>query len=578
MTESTSPKGWQRVPLGKLISDLQPGFASRPSSTGRPQLRPYNITSDGQLDLSELKYVPEKTDIDKFLIRDGDILFNNTNSPEMVGKTCFCDVPGTSNYVFSNHLTRIRINKSVADPIYISRYLHYLWSQCIFQEACQQWINQAAIPTPYIEKLPIPLPPLVEQQEIVHILQKADSLLQLRTEADRLSEQILPALFIETFGDPVTNPKRWPIKELGRVCTPTETRDPTLSPDTTFEYIDIASVDNKTGRIIRPKTLLGKNAPSRARKVIRHGDVIVATTRPYLNATALVLKELDEQVCSTGFCVLRPSNQIRSLVVYTLTRTRWFVEQLTPKMRGSTYPAVSDQDVFNIAFPCPPVGLQDDFVQKANRTTGEQTNQAIARQQIRGIREALLTRAFTGELTAGWRRRNSNLCVAEPIFARRQEVVLALLNELAEQKRQEVLLTQMMKYLFLTQMQDERPTNRQTVRNRLYQFEPYLYGPFAKELYSDLEELEQEKVIERKRKPRAAMPQEEFTLIHLTTLGRDIARRAAECLDENLRNTVRKVVAEFGHLTYDELLERVYRSYPRFAKKALRKQLVRSRG
>lgn len=571
MTEGALPKGWQRVPVGKLISDLQPGFASRPSSTGRSQLRPYNITIDGKLDLSELKYVPEKPDMDKFLIRNGDILFNNTNSPEMVGKTCSCDVPETSDYVFSNHLTRIRIKRSVADPVYVSRYLHDLWSKRTFQKICQQWINQAAIPTSYIEKLPIPLPPLEEQKEIVRILQKSDDLLQLRAEADRLSEQILLALFIETFGDPTTNPKGWPVKKLAELCVSTDTSNPSLSPDATFEYVDIASVDNDIGRIVSPRTSLGKDAPSRARKLIRSGDIIVATTRPYLNATALVPQELDGQICSTGFCVLRPSDQIRSVVIYTLTRTKWFVEQLSSKMRGSTYPAVSDQDVLDVVFPCPPIKLQEAFVDSANRITNEQISQAGVRQQLEAINQSLIAHAFTGELTAGWRERNSTLCMTEPIFARRQEVVLALLDELAEQRRQEVLLTQMMKYLFLTQMEG----GREAGVNHLCRFEPHLFGPFDKELYADLELLSKEKVIETEWRPKAAKPKEEFMLIRLTQQGAQIAQRIAGSFDERLRQVIKQLVTEFGHLTHDQLLERVYRLYPRYAKKTLRRRLVK---
>ncbi len=78
-------------------------------------------------------------------------------------------------------------------------------------------------------------------------------------------------------------------------------RNPTNEPDKTFKYIDISSVDNKDKKIIKANELLGTEAPSRARKIIRAGDVIVSTTRPNLNAVAVVPQELDNEICSTGY-------------------------------------------------------------------------------------------------------------------------------------------------------------------------------------------------------------------------------------------------------------------------------------
>src|SRR5260370_14978973 len=82
-------------------------------------------------------------------------------------------------------------------------------------------------------------------------------------------------------------------------------RDPTLRPEETFLYVDIASVDVETGVIARPQELTGQEAPSRARKVIHAYDLIVSTCRPTRGAIAVVPEELHGQICSTGFSVLR---------------------------------------------------------------------------------------------------------------------------------------------------------------------------------------------------------------------------------------------------------------------------------
>lgn len=81
----------------------------------------------------------------------------------------------------------------------------------------------------------------------------------------------------------------------------TQTRDPRAIPDSTFRYVDISNVNNLTKIIERTTEVIGKDAPSRARKIIKSNDIIVSTVRPNLNAVAIVPDTLDEQICSTGF-------------------------------------------------------------------------------------------------------------------------------------------------------------------------------------------------------------------------------------------------------------------------------------
>src|SRR5207244_9136718 len=101
-------------------------------------------------------------------------------------------------------------------------------------------------------------------------------------------------------------PDGWHWVRLDEVCEhKTGVREPRREAEKPVRYVDITSVDIKAKRIVEAKTVLGKDAPSRARQVIRSADVVVSTTRPNLNAVALVPPELDDQICSTGFCVLR---------------------------------------------------------------------------------------------------------------------------------------------------------------------------------------------------------------------------------------------------------------------------------
>jgi type I restriction enzyme S subunit len=157
----------------------------------------------------------------------------------------------------------------------------------------------------------------------------------------------------EAHGDP-------PLVPLSALCVPrTGVRDPADLPDEPFTYVDISAVDNRAKRITAPQTLIGKAAPSRARKVIRAGDVLVATTRPNLNAVAMVPGDLDDQICSTGFCVLRAGPRIHPHYLFRFVQSPAFVQPLSDLVKGALYPAVNDSQVLALEIPLPPLAEQD---------------------------------------------------------------------------------------------------------------------------------------------------------------------------------------------------------------------------
>ena len=110
-----------------------------------------------------------------------------------------------------------------------------------------------------------------------------------------------------------------------------------------FVYVDIASVANGSGRITDAKTVFALDTPARARKRIRAGDVLVSTVRPNLRGVGLVPPELDGQVCSTGFAVLRPHSSIDPRFLTFQALSDFFIDQLVGEVRGGHYPAVNDR-------------------------------------------------------------------------------------------------------------------------------------------------------------------------------------------------------------------------------------------
>nr|WP_246385538.1 pentapeptide repeat-containing protein [Armatimonas rosea] len=151
---------------------------------------------------------------------------------------------------------------------------------------------------------------------------------------------------------------------LGHLCSSVDSINPASKGEGTFRYIDISSLDSVSKRITAAQEVQNLEAPSRARQVVRAGDVLVSTVRPRLNAVTLVPEDLDGEICSTGFCVLRPDTSlIDPTFLFSFVRTAQFIENLAKLERGQTYPAVSDADVRSVKIPLPPLAEQRRIVE-----------------------------------------------------------------------------------------------------------------------------------------------------------------------------------------------------------------------
>ncbi len=204
--------------------------------------------------------------------------------------------------------------------------------------------------------------------------------------------------------------------QIGKICQPTRTCDPRRNPDKSFFYVDISSIDRDQKTITDTSEITGAEAPSRARKIIRSGDILVSTVRPNLNAVAIVPADLDSQIASTGFCVLRPKPEVidsKYLFYYSLTAS--FVDTLSAKVRGAHYPAVSDRDVKEIELPLPTISEQRRIVEILDQADALRKKRAEADAMADRILPALFYKMFGDPATnpKGW-----PLITGEMIFSK----------------------------------------------------------------------------------------------------------------------------------------------------------------
>lgn len=203
--------------LGELSTDIVSGFACGKVNAvldGVLHLRPFSVTSEGRLSLSGAPRIPANL-IPKGRLgfRVGDILFNNTNSVELVGKSAVFSEPLEAS--FSNHMTRVRVDAEKASPQFVQAFLHHLYHQRFFEGRATRWIGQAAFGIAQLKEIKIPLPSTEEQGRIVGLLDQAADIRRRADAARAKARAIIPALFLDTFGDPAANPKGWNVAKLG---------------------------------------------------------------------------------------------------------------------------------------------------------------------------------------------------------------------------------------------------------------------------------------------------------------------------------------------------------------------------
>ncbi|MCK4649393.1 restriction endonuclease subunit S, partial [bacterium] len=134
-------------------------------------------------------------------------------------------------------------------------------------------------------------------------------------------------------------------------------RDPRNNPDKEFRYIDITNINIFTGEISSQK-LKGYQAPSRARKVVKEKEIVLSTVRPNRNAVAIIPRELDGEICSTGFAVIK-AEKINPYFLFVFLKTKYATDQLVRQTMASMYPAVSEEDIGSVLVPLPPIPFQE---------------------------------------------------------------------------------------------------------------------------------------------------------------------------------------------------------------------------
>ena len=180
-------------------------------------------------------------------------------------------------------------------------------------------------------------------------------------------------------------PDHWSVKRIKNIATYNdEALDEKTEPDLEIEYVDISSVTLTNG-VEKSETMTFEKAPSRARRKVKHGDVIVSTVRTYLKAIAPINNPPENMIVSTGFAVVRPMDNLHSGFAGYLLQSNGFVGDVVANSVGVSYPAINASDLVRIPAVEPPISEQESIARFLDYKTA-QIDALIAK------KEALLTK------------------------------------------------------------------------------------------------------------------------------------------------------------------------------------------
>jgi len=415
MTEGSYklPEGWRWVKLGEVASDIQSGFAFRKKGAEMGEIlhvRPYNIGNDGELKLDQQFRIPSTALPEHWsYLYPGDVLFNNTNSVELVGKTAL--VRTELQAAFSNHITRIRVHLNQCKGEWIALALGALWQQGFFAQRCNKWIGQAGYNTEMLRKTPIPLPPLEEQRRIVarieELMERIREARHLRQEAREDTERLWQAALADVFPRPGTAlPSGWRWVKLGEVCE-INPRRPLLdvSPSEETTFVPMSAVDGESGMISMSETRPFEKVKT-GYTYFEENDVLFAKITPCMeNGKAAVARGLLNGFGfgSTEFHVLRPSCLVLSEWIWLFVRREDFRKSAEAMFRGGVgQQRVPAEFLKETPIPLPPLEEQRRIVAQLEEVEEKvkslKEGQAHVEAELQRLEQSILNAAFRGEL------------------------------------------------------------------------------------------------------------------------------------------------------------------------------------
>jgi len=330
------------------------------------------------------------TELETFRLKDRDVLFNRTNSYEWVGRTGLYRKKGNENYIFASYLVRFNPDENFIFSEYLTTFLSCKYGIWDIKRRARHSINQTNVNPEEVKEIEIPLLSLYFQKLIKNCFDISYNNIVLAETLYAAAEQRLLELlglsewqagekntteksFSSSFGvsgrldaeyyqpkyDEIENKIKSYEKGFELFSNIIATKDDiySLTENKEYKYIELSDIGN-SGEITGSTIDLGKNLPSRARRLVKTGDVIISSIEGSLTKCAIITPDYDNSLCSTGFYVLK-SNDILPEILLLLFKSNSYQELLKGRCNGTILTAISKDELKTIPIPILPIEEQE---------------------------------------------------------------------------------------------------------------------------------------------------------------------------------------------------------------------------
>ena len=196
----TNEKGWEVKKLGEVCESVSYGTSNSSTENGEYKyLRMNNITYSGHIDITDIKYIDISDDeYEKYVVRKGDILFNRTNSKDLVGKTALFNFE--EEMIIAGYIIRVRVNQDSIIPTFVVKWLNTPLMKSYFKNICKGAVNQSNINSKELKNIPISIPPLPLQHQFASKIEAIEKQKELIKQSISETETLFNERMQEHFG------------------------------------------------------------------------------------------------------------------------------------------------------------------------------------------------------------------------------------------------------------------------------------------------------------------------------------------------------------------------------------------
>ncbi|OJZ18407.1 MAG: hypothetical protein BGP21_08235 [Thiobacillus sp. 65-29] len=312
-----------------------------------------------------------------------------------IGRTAVLDIEAATNQAIAGVVPK---DTDQLEPRYLRYFLDSKYAELnrTARGVAQPNINQSIL-----KALDIPLPPLPEQRRIVDLLSRAEGILRLRREAEKKATELIPALFLDMFGDPATNPKGWAVATIGELLTDGPQNGLYKHGSLYGEGAPILRIDAfYDGQVRDLKTLkrVTLTPEECARFRLRPRDLVInRVNSPEYLGKSTIIPALSEDTVFESNMMRLTIDETRALPEYVieLLQTAHAKSHFLSKAKHAiNQSSINQQDVKSLGVPIPPMSMQRDFVDKVGQVRSIQSQQSAAADKAQAAFDALLARTF----------------------------------------------------------------------------------------------------------------------------------------------------------------------------------------